>query len=172
MSDVPCSLLTSMYMHLFGSIYAQFQRCTVAPRGFRPKRSGSQPAIEQGELVVTNSHNTTLTEFIEASGVRYVYRRFGATKRTRVVFLQHFRGGPWDPKVTDGLAKHRPVILFSNAGDATSEGELADTVSGMAKDVFTFIPRSGCGYAHDQTAIVAAGAWPASAAIPRASVGT
>ena len=101
---------------------------------------------------MTNSHNTTPTEFIEASGGRYVYRRFGAVKRTRVVFLHHFR--------------------FSNAGDASSEGEPADTVSGMAKDVVTFIPRSGCGYAHDQTAIVAAGAWPASAAIPRASVGT
>ena len=123
---------------------------------------------------MTNSQNATPTEFIEASGVRYVYRRFGATKRTRVVSLQHFRGGlgNWDPKVTDALGKHRHVILFSNAGDASSKGEPADTVSGMAKDVVTFIPRSGCGYAHDQAAIVAAGAWPASAAIPRAGVGT
>src|SRR5262249_28919632 len=94
-----------------------------------------------GSLEMTNSHNTTPTQFLEASGVRYAYRRFGASTGTPVVFLQHFRGGldNWDPKVTDGLAKDRPVILFNNAGVASSDGEPADTVSGMAKHVVTFI---------------------------------
>src|SRR5262249_26843684 len=89
---------------------------------------------------MTNSHNTTPTQFLEASGVRYAYRRFGASTGTPVVFLQHFRGGldNWDPKVTDGLAKDRPVILFNNAGVASSGGEPADTVSGMAKHGVTF----------------------------------
>jgi hypothetical protein len=66
---------------------------------------------------VTNSHHTTPTRFAEASGIRYAHRRFGASKGTVLVFLQHFRGrlDNWDPKVTDGLAKDRPVILFSNA---------------------------------------------------------
>jgi len=59
--------------------------------------------------------------------------------------LQHFRGGldNWDPKVTDGLAKDRPVILFNNAGIASSGGEPADSVSGMAKHVITFINALG-----------------------------
>ena len=90
---------------------------------------------------MTNSHNTAPTRFIEANGVPYAYRRFGAPAGTPLVFLQHFRGGldNWDPKVTDGIAKDRPVILFNNAGVASSGGEPADTVSGMAKHVVTFI---------------------------------
>src|SRR5438093_13670255 len=90
---------------------------------------------------MTNSHNTTPTQFIEASGVRYAYRQFGASNGTPVVFLQHFRGGldNWDPKVTDGLAKDRPVILFNNAGVASSGGEPSNTVSGMAKHVIAFV---------------------------------
>jgi pimeloyl-ACP methyl ester carboxylesterase len=61
------------------------------------------------------------------------------------VFLQHFRGGldHWDPKVTDGLAKDRPVILFNNAGVASSGGEPADTVSGMAGHVIAFLKALG-----------------------------
>jgi pimeloyl-ACP methyl ester carboxylesterase len=94
---------------------------------------------------MTNSHDTAPTRFIEASGVRYAYRRFGAATGTPVVFLQHFRGGldNWDPKVTDGLARERPVILFNNAGVASSAGEPADTVSAMAKHVATFIGALG-----------------------------
>jgi pimeloyl-ACP methyl ester carboxylesterase len=90
---------------------------------------------------MTNSHNTAPTQFIEAGGVRYAYRRFGAANGIPLVFLQHFRGGldNWDPLVTDGLSRDRPVILFDNAGVASSSGEPADTVSGMAKHVFTFI---------------------------------
>jgi pimeloyl-ACP methyl ester carboxylesterase len=94
---------------------------------------------------MTHSHNTAPTQWIEASGIRYAYRRFGAPTGTPVVFLQHFRGGldNWDPKVTDGLAKGRPVILFNYAGVASSGGEPADTVSGMAKDVVIFIKALG-----------------------------
>jgi pimeloyl-ACP methyl ester carboxylesterase len=71
------------------------------------------------------THNTAPTQFVEANGVRYTYRRFGAKTGTPVVFLQHFRGGldNWDPIVTDGLAVNRPVILFNNAGVASSGGE-------------------------------------------------
>jgi pimeloyl-ACP methyl ester carboxylesterase len=94
---------------------------------------------------MTNSHNTTPTQFIEANGVRYAYRLFGARNGTPIVFLQHFRGGldNWDPKVTDGLAKHRPVILFNNAGVASSGGEPADTMSGMAEHVVAFVNALG-----------------------------
>jgi len=94
---------------------------------------------------MTHSHNAASTQFIEASGVRYAYRRFGAATGTPVILLQHFRGGldNWDPLVTDGLAKDRPVMLFNNAGVATSTGAPADTVSGMARHVGTFISALG-----------------------------
>ena len=94
---------------------------------------------------MTDSHNTAPTRFVETNGVRYAYRRFGTETGIPVVFLQHFRGGlnNWDPEVTDGLAKDRPVILFNNAGVASSSGEPADTVSGMAKHVVAFIHALG-----------------------------
>src|SRR5215470_13742880 len=79
---------------------------------------------------MTDSHNTAPTRFVEANGVRYAYRRFGTETGIPVVFLQHFRGGldNWDPLVTDGLAKDRPVILFDNAGVASSGGQPADSL--------------------------------------------
>ena len=93
---------------------------------------------------MTDCHNITPTKFIEAGAVRYAYRRFGAMTGTPIVFLQHFRGGldNWDPMVTDGIAQYRPVILFNNAGVASSGGEPADTVSGMAKHVVSFLDAS------------------------------
>src|SRR5262249_50273816 len=62
-----------------------------------------------------------------------------------LVFLQHFRGGldNWDPVVTDGLSRDRSVILFNNAGVASSGGEPADTVSGMAENVVAFLRALG-----------------------------
>ena len=94
---------------------------------------------------MTNSHNTAPTRFIEAESISYAYRRFGTITGTPLVFLQHFRGGldNWDPKVTDGLAHQRPVILFNNAGISSSGGEPADSVSGMARHVVNFINALG-----------------------------
>ena len=61
------------------------------------------------------------------------------------MFLQHFRGGMdnWDPLVTDGLAAGRPVILFNYAGVASSTGENATTVDGMADHVAVFLKALG-----------------------------
>ena len=86
-------------------------------------------------------HITAPIQFVEANGIRYAYRRFGAETGTPLVFLQHFRGGldNWDPLVTDGLAEDRPVILFNNAGVASSSGETPDTVDPMADHVAIFV---------------------------------
>lgn len=90
---------------------------------------------------MSNTHITAPTQFIEAKGVRYAYRRFGAEQGTPLVFLQHFRGGMdnWDPLITDGLAQGRPVILVNYAGVASSGGEPATTVDGMADGIADFI---------------------------------
>ena len=93
----------------------------------------------------SNSHLTAPTQFVEANGIRYAYRRFGTESGTPLVFLQHFRGGMdnWDPLVTDGLAAGRPVILFNYAGVASSTGENATTVDGMADHVAVFLKALG-----------------------------
>jgi pimeloyl-ACP methyl ester carboxylesterase len=92
-----------------------------------------------------HSHVTAPTEFVTANGIRYAYRRFGAETGTPLVFLQHFRGGMdhWDPAVTDGLAAHRPVVLFDNAGVAGTSGQTPDTVEAQAEDAAAFIHALG-----------------------------
>jgi pimeloyl-ACP methyl ester carboxylesterase len=54
--------------------------------------------------------------------------------------MQHFRAGMdhWDPAVTDGFARSRPVILFDNAGVAGSSGETPDTIEAMAECAANF----------------------------------
>jgi pimeloyl-ACP methyl ester carboxylesterase len=59
--------------------------------------------------------------------------------------MQHFRGGMdhWDPTVTDGFAKNRPVILFDSAGVAASSGETPDTIDAMAEHAADFVGALG-----------------------------
>lgn len=94
---------------------------------------------------MTHTHVTAPTQFVEANGIRFAYRRFGTGTGTPLVFMQHFRGGldHWDPAVTDGLAANRPVILFNNAGVASSSGETPDTVDAMARHAADFVGALG-----------------------------
>ena len=61
---------------------------------------------------------TAPTQFVEATESRFAYRQFGMATGVPLVFMQHFRGGldHWDPAITDGLGRDRPVIRFDNAG--------------------------------------------------------
>src|SRR5262245_19287624 len=45
----------------------------------------------------------------------------------------------WDPAVTDGFARDRPVILFDNAGVAGSNGETPDRIDTMADHASAFV---------------------------------
>jgi pimeloyl-ACP methyl ester carboxylesterase len=94
---------------------------------------------------VSKTHNTASTQFVETNGIRYAYRRFGSSNKCPLLCLQHFRGGldNWDPQVTDGLAQDRSVILFNNAGVASSSGQAANTVAGMATHVIAFVDALG-----------------------------
>jgi pimeloyl-ACP methyl ester carboxylesterase len=90
---------------------------------------------------MTHTHVTAPTQFVEANGIRFAYRRFGKQAGVPLLFMQHFRGGMdnWDPAVTDGLAGGRPVILFNNAGVASSSGETPDTIDAMADHAADFV---------------------------------
>ena len=46
------------------------------------------------------THITVVTQFIDAGGVRFAFRRFGTPGATPLVMLQHFRGNldNWDPR--------------------------------------------------------------------------
>src|SRR5260370_11292174 len=91
------------------------------------------------------THQTAPTQFVEANGIRFAYRRFGKTGSLPLVFCQHYIGTMdyWDPMVTDGLARGREVILFDNAGVSSSSGEVPTTFEQMAADAIAFIKALG-----------------------------
>ncbi len=88
-----------------------------------------------------HTHETAPTQFVEASGIRFAYRRVGLTRGVPLVFLQHLTGtmDSWDPLVVDGFAEKRPVVVFDNAGVSRTDGETPTTVAAMAEHVAAFI---------------------------------
>jgi pimeloyl-ACP methyl ester carboxylesterase len=90
--------------------------------------------------MTTHTHQTVPTQFVEANGIRFAYRRFGKAGGVPLVFNQHFTGtmDHWDPAVTDGFAKDREVILFDNAGVSSSSGEVPTTIEDMAANAVAF----------------------------------
>jgi pimeloyl-ACP methyl ester carboxylesterase len=94
---------------------------------------------------MVHTHQTAPTQFIEANGIRFAYRRFRKSGGMPLVFNQHFTGtmDHWDPAVTDGFAKDREVILFNNAGVSSSSGEAPTSIEGMAANAIAFIGALG-----------------------------
>ena len=92
-----------------------------------------------------HTHQTAPTQFVEANGIRFAYRRFGKTGGMPLVFNQHFRGTMdyWDPAVTDGLARNREVILFNNAGVSSSSGKVPTSFQEMGANAIAFIKALG-----------------------------
>jgi pimeloyl-ACP methyl ester carboxylesterase len=91
--------------------------------------------------VTPHTHATAPTQFVTAGDTRFAYRRFGKKEGVPLVFNPHILGNmdSWDPAITDGLAVGREVTLFDNAGVASSDGKVAETFSGMARDAGKFI---------------------------------
>jgi pimeloyl-ACP methyl ester carboxylesterase len=91
--------------------------------------------------MTTYTHATAPTQFVDANGARFAYRRFGKAGGVPIVFNQHFQGtlDHWDPAVTDGLAKTREVILFDNAGVAASSGVTPSSFQEMGSNAIAFI---------------------------------
>jgi pimeloyl-ACP methyl ester carboxylesterase len=94
---------------------------------------------------MVHTHQTARTQFVEANGIRFAYRRFGKSGGVPLVFNQHFTGtmDHWDPAVTDGFAKDREVILFNNAGVSSSSGEVPTSIEGMAANASAFMGALG-----------------------------
>ena len=59
--------------------------------------------IDSGRDMI-QTHQTAPTQFVEANGIRFAYRRFGRSGGVPLVFNMHFTGAMdhWDPLVTDG----------------------------------------------------------------------
>src|ERR1700738_1609650 len=92
---------------------------------------------------VTSS--TAPTRYVETAGIRFAYRRWGKPSGVPLVFLNYFSANldDWDPQVTAGLAAEYDVILFDNAGVASSGGETRGTVAEMTRDALAFCDALG-----------------------------
>src|SRR5271170_2381420 len=101
--------------------------------------------LSRGAIMMIHNHQTAPTQFVEANGIRFAYRRFGKPSGVPLVFNQHFRGTMdyWDPAVTDGLAGNREVILFNNAGVSSSSGKVPTSFQQMAANAIAFIKALG-----------------------------
>lgn len=66
-----------------------------------------------------------LTSYVEAGGVTFAYRRFGAKSEVPLVFFYRFSGmiDDWNPILVNGNARERTVILFDSDGVGLSTGK-------------------------------------------------
>lgn len=92
-----------------------------------------------------HTHQTAPTQFVQANGIRFAFRRFGKPGDVPLVFNIHFTGtmDHWDPAITDGFAQDREVILFNNAGISSTSGEVPESIEEMAANAGAFIKALG-----------------------------
>jgi pimeloyl-ACP methyl ester carboxylesterase len=112
------------------------------------QRSGQNDAYLSRQRIAAMTaytHQTAPTNYVEANGIRFAYRRFGKPQGVPLVMNIHFTGtmDHWDPAVTDGLAQGREVILFNNAGISSSSGTVPESIEEMAANAAAFIDALG-----------------------------
>lgn len=85
------------------------------------------------------------TKVVDVEGTRFAYRELGPNAGVPVVFLNHLAAelDRWDPRVVDGIATRRRVIVFDNRGIGASEGKTPTSVEAMARDAMAFIRALG-----------------------------
>ena len=93
----------------------------------------------------TYLYDTVATQHVEAGGVRFAHRRFGAASGVPLVFLSRFRGtmDHWDPALLEVIARERPVIVFDSAGVGASSGDVPADLDGVARIAASFIEALG-----------------------------
>jgi pimeloyl-ACP methyl ester carboxylesterase len=87
------------------------------------------------------------TKTVDVGGTKFAYRELGPDSGVPVIFLNHLAAelDRWDPRVVDGIAARRRVIVFDNRGIGASEGTTPNTVAAMARDAVAFIRALGLG---------------------------
>ena len=85
-------------------------------------------------------HETAPTQFVQVADVRVAYRRFGKRGALPLLLLNYFAANmdDWDPKITNGFATERDVIIFDYPGIGRSTGAAPSTVAAMTTDFVGF----------------------------------
>lgn len=81
------------------------------------------------------------TRTVDVGGTKFAYRELGSETGVPVIFLNHLAAelDRWDPRVVDGIAAQRRVIVFDNRGIGASEGKTPNSVKAMAHDAIAFV---------------------------------
>ena len=93
----------------------------------------------------SSSWKDARTKSVDVDGTKFVYRELGPRSGVPVIFLNHLAAelDRWDPRVVDGIAASRRVIVFDNRGVGASEGVTPKSVEAMARDAIAFIRALG-----------------------------
>jgi len=85
------------------------------------------------------------TRTVDVDGTKFAYRELGPETGTPVILLNHLFAelDRWDPRVIDGIAAQRRVIVFDNRGVGASGGATPNSVEAMARDAIAFIRALG-----------------------------
>ncbi len=101
-------------------------------------------------MMTQHTHQTAPTQFVEANGIRFAYRRFGKVVGVPLVFNQHFTGtmDHWDPAVTDALGLAKVDVLGFSIGGFVAQ-EIAGQAPGLVRKLVLVGtgPRGGEGMA-------------------------
>jgi len=102
-------------------------------------------AQQQSQLGSRIAWRNAPTKRIDVGGTNWVYRQLGPDTGVPVIFLNHLAAelDRWDPRVVDGIATRRRVIVFDNRGIGASEGKTPRSVEAMARDAVAFIRALG-----------------------------
>jgi pimeloyl-ACP methyl ester carboxylesterase len=122
-----------------GKVWGRVEAC-------RKMMSNEVKLAKTGDHAMSaDSALTVPTRFVEAGGIRFAHRRWGKPGGIPLVFINYFTGNldDWDPQLTDGFAADHDVILFDNAGVASSGGETPGTVAEMTRHALSFCDALG-----------------------------
>src|SRR3982074_3229803 len=101
--------------------------------------------------MTVHTHRTAPTQYVEANGIRFAYRRFGQNsgqsmgKTVPLVFNMHLNGtmDHWDPAVPLFRSPDREVVLFDNADIACTRGAGPPSATSRAADAAAVIKALG-----------------------------
>jgi pimeloyl-ACP methyl ester carboxylesterase len=87
-----------------------------------------------------DTHETASTQFGQVGDIKIAYRRFGKRGARPLLLLNYFAANmdDWDPRITNGFATTRDVIIFDYPGIGRSTGTSPATVAAMTKDFVAF----------------------------------
>lgn len=101
--------------------------------------------VDKPQFRTDSAWRSAPTKFADVGGTKFAYRQLGPDTGVPVVFLNHLAAelDRWDPRVVDGIAAKRRVIVFDNRGVGASEGSTPTSVQEMARDAIAFIQALG-----------------------------